>query len=79
MAEIAASIGYWFMLIGGCLIAAALLGGIGWIVCQVWTEFLSTFAAIRKVEHLIYEFWIHKREFLEWKAERERGENDGRS
>ena len=79
MAEIAASIGYWFMLIGGCLIAAALLGGIGWIVCWVWTEFLSTFSAIRKVERLIYEFYHHKQEFLEWKTERERMENDGRS
>lgn len=78
MAEIAAKIGYWFMLIGGWLIAAALLGVIGWIVCMVWIEFRSTFVAIRKVEHLIYEFWIHKQEFLEWKEEREVGKNDGR-
>lgn len=77
MTEIAVWIGYWFMLIGGWLIAAALLGFLGWTVCKAWRAFSNMFRNVCRVESLIHEYRFHKQEFLEWKAERERGENDG--
>lgn len=78
MTEIAAQIGYWFMLIGGCLIAAALLGFLGWIVCQAWAAFSNRFRDVCRAESLIHEYRRNRVEFLFWKAEREREyENDG--
>lgn len=79
MAEIATRIGYWFMLIGECLIAAALLGFLGWLVCQAWAAFSNRFRDVCCAESLIHEYRLHKQEFLERKEEREGGENNGSS
>ena len=78
MAEIAGRIGYWFMLIGGLLIAAALLGFLGWLACQAWASFSNRFRDVCRAESLIREYRRNRVEFLFWKAERERDhENDG--
>lgn len=79
MDKIAMTLGTGFMIVGGTMLVATFFGLFCWLVCQAWAAFSNRFRDVCRAESLIHEYLIHKQEFWEWKAERERGENDGRS
>ena len=77
MAEIATWLGGFIMVSGGILLTIALLALLGWLACQAWRAFSNMFRAVCRAESLIHEYRLHKLEFMEWKANRERAYEDG--
>lgn len=77
MDKIAMTLGIIFMIVGGAMLVATLFGLLCWLVCQAWAAFSNRFRCVCRAESLIHEYRLHKQEFLEWKAEREGGKNDG--
>ena len=70
MEDIFLAIGRIFCMIGGILIAGAILSLIGYFVAYMWIELSNRFRSILKAESLIYEYRKYKTEFMEWWKEK---------
>ena len=70
MEDIFLAIGRIFCMIGGILIAGAILSLIGYFVAYMWIELSNRFRSILKAENLIVEYKQHKTEFMEWWKEK---------
>lgn len=77
MTELAEGLGSGLMIVGGWLILTAILGFLSWLACEAWAGFSNRFRDVCRAESLIHEYRLHKLEFMEWKANRERAYEDG--
>lgn len=65
------NIGAIFLIAGGVLVFAAVLGFCGYIVAILWTEARNKWRSICKAESLILEYKKNRYKFLAWKKEQE--------
>lgn len=73
MDDVFLAIGRIFCIIGGVLVAGAILTMIGYFVVFLWIDLSDRFRSILKAENLIIEYKKYKTEFMEWWKEKHGG------
>ncbi len=68
MDNIVCFVGETILILGGGILAAGIIGLLGWLACLAWTLFSVTFRKICKAEILIVEYRKNREKFLEWRA-----------